>query len=78
MNWLKGIRQIAILKSLGKENVSDGAGPRNENEFDTTFFQGWQKFKYLTLGQQLLIMISEKGTIVSESLSDSPKVTVAN
>lgn len=79
MHWLKGTRQRAILKLLGKENVSDGARPRDENEFDIAFFQGWQKFKYLVIPrQQLLFTISEKGTIGSESLSDLLKVTMAN
>lgn len=79
MHWLKGIRQRAISKLLGKENVSDGARPRNEIKFDIAFFQGWQKFKYLIIPrQQLLFMISEKGAIGSESLSSLLKVTMAN
>lgn len=58
---IKGIRQRAILKLLGKENVSDGARPRNENEFDIAFFQGWPKFKYLIfLGSNYCLWLVRK------------------
>lgn len=72
MNWLKGIKQKANLKSSGKENLSDGERHRNKNEFDTALFQGGQTFKYLTLRRKLLFMITKKEAIGLESLSDSP------